>query len=118
MKRKSTVILGIAVAISLASVVTWQATGGDYYTKYEVVEQVETAVDSDDPLASTGFYETDAQTETVTRSEFRFGLLPTPSGVFDKHLLSVVSVNGPVWILAIVAMICVYRREVTAARAT
>ena len=30
-----------ALIISLACVVLWQATGGDYYTKYEVVEQID-----------------------------------------------------------------------------
>ena len=32
MKRKSTIILALALLISLASVVTWQATGGDFYS--------------------------------------------------------------------------------------
>ena len=68
-----------------------KATGGDYYTNYEVVETVEIEPDSSDPLAAAGFYEGTKATETVTRDEFRFGLLPTPSGLLDKHMLSVVS---------------------------
>ena len=109
-------LLWIAVAITTVTLGAWLVTGRHYYTKFEVVERIEAEVDANDPLAATGFYEEDTQTETVTRSEFRFGLLPTPSGMFDKHLLSVVSVNAPVWLLAIIVMIRVYRRERSAAR--
>ena len=86
-----------AFIISLACVVLWQATGGDYYTKYEVVEQIEIETDENDPLAAAGFYEGSPQTETVVREEFRFGLLPTPQGIFDKHTFSVVTVLGLTW---------------------
>jgi len=91
----------VAVLITLSCVVLWQATGGDYYTKYEVVEQVETEPDPNDPLVAAGFYDDAAQTETVVRDEFRFGLLPTPQGLLDKHALSVVTITGLSWVLAL-----------------
>ena len=87
-----------ASAITLAAGILWQATGGDYYTKYEVIEQVPRTVDPDDPFAEAGLYEGGSQMETVRRDEFRFGLLPTPQGVFDKHAVSVVSFVVPAWI--------------------
>lgn len=100
MTRSQMTVLMIAVLITIASIVTWRVTGGDYYTKYEVVEQVAATTDPDDPLAAAGFYE-ENRIETVTRSEFRFGLLPTPSGLLDKHLVSVTSINGPVWMFTL-----------------
>lgn len=90
-----------AVVITLAAGVLWQATGGDYYTKYEVIEQVPRTVDPDDPFAAAGLYDDGSQMETVQRDEFRFGLLPTPQGVFDKHAVSVVSFVAPAWIGAL-----------------
>lgn len=95
------VAIGIAVAVTLGTVVLWQATGGDYYTKFQVVEEVASAVDPNDPLAAAGFYSGDSTTHAVTRDEFRFGLLPTPEGVFDKNVVSVASISGPVWLCAI-----------------
>lgn len=93
--------IGLAVVVTSATLVTWLATGGDYYTKYEVIEEVRTPLDADDPLAATGFYEGTSQTQTVVRNEFRFGLLPTPQGVFDKHAISVASFAVPSWIVAV-----------------
>ncbi len=93
--------IGFAIVVTLATVILWQATGGDYYTKFQVVEEVQSEVDPDDPLAAAGFYESDTTTHTVTRDAFRFGLLPTPEGLFDKHAVSVASIAGPVWICAI-----------------
>jgi hypothetical protein len=58
-------------------------------------------MDANDPLAAAGFYEGTSQTQTVTRREFRLGLLPTPSGFFDKHVISVVSMVSPAWVIAI-----------------
>lgn len=57
-------------------------------------------MDPSDPLAGTGFYENDTVKEVVRRAEFRFGLLPTPSGIFDKHIFSVATLVGPIWTLA------------------
>ena len=93
--------IGVASAVTLAAIVVWQATGGDYYTKFEVVEEADAKVDPDDPLASTGFYEGDSVKQVMTRDEFRLGLLPTPEGLFDKHAVSVASITGPVWLGAI-----------------
>ncbi len=101
MNKQSKIVLSIVAILTLAALVTWQATGGDWYTKYEVVEQVESKADPNDPLVAAGFYENGTTTQTVTRDEFRFGLLPTPAGVFDKHALSVASVTGPLWVLGI-----------------
>ena len=91
-------IIITALIVTLAAVVLWQATGGDYYTKYQVVEQVETEHDPNDPLADAGFYEGSSQTETISRDEFRFGLLPTPQSILDKHSLSVATVMGLTWV--------------------
>ena len=97
MNRFTKLVLFTVAAATIASIVVWQATGGDWYTKYEVVEQVKFNPDPNDPLAAAGFYEGDATTETITRDEVRIGLLPTPSGLFDKHSVSVVSVAIPFW---------------------
>jgi hypothetical protein len=101
MNKKSKTVMTIVVILTIASIVTWQATGGDWYTKYEVVEQVESKPDPNDPLVAAGFYESGTTTQTVTRNEFRFGLLPTPAGILDKHALSVASVTIPLWVLGL-----------------
>ena len=101
MTKKTRIVLGLAAIVTIATLILWQVTGGDYYTKFEVVEQIEAPVDPDDPLAAAGFYDKTSRRQTVTRSEFRFGLLPTPSGLFDKHAVSVVSIALPIWALAI-----------------
>ena len=87
-----------AIVITLATLITWVATGRDIYTKFEVVERVTKAVDESDPLAGTGFYEDEAaQEEIVIRDGFRLGLLPAPQGLLDKHMISVISVLGVTW---------------------
>jgi len=99
--NRVTIAIGIAVAVTLGTVIVWRATGGDYYTKFQVVEEVKSEVDPNDPLAAAGFYAGDTTTQAVTRDEFHFGLLPTPEGIFDKHVVSVASISGPVWVCAI-----------------
>ena len=94
-------ILAVTV-ITVAVIIAWQATGGDWYTKYEVVEQVDAVADPDDPLVAAGFYDGGTTSTTVTRDEFRLGLLPTPSGLIDKHVISVATVTGPVWAFGLV----------------
>jgi hypothetical protein len=109
---KATHILLIASAvISIGAVLLWQATGGDYYTKFQVLEQVEKKVDPDDPLATAGFYDTESTVETVRRDEFRFGLLPTPSGLIDRHILAVLSVAGPFWGISIISILVDLKRR-------
>ncbi len=103
MNKQSKLILASTLFITLASVMTWQLTGGDYYTKFEIVEEIAQPLDPNDPLAAAGFYDGGAK-QTVVRDEFRLGLLPTPSGLFDKHLLSVASIVAPVWLLALVLL--------------
>ena len=90
-------VIGIAGLITLATLATWRITGGDAYTKYQINVVEERKLDESDPLYGTGFYENDIVKETVTRNEFRLGLLPTPEGLFDKHIISVLTILGPVW---------------------
>ncbi len=97
------VALILTLLITVGSLVVWNATGRHYYTKYQVVEQVEVQVAADDPLSAAGFY--DDQTppvQTVTRDEFHFGLLPTPRGLFDKHMFSILTVITPLWAAIVV----------------
>lgn len=88
----------LALAATIAALSVWGATGRHYYTKFEVVEKQQVAIADDDPLAGTGFYDDEA-TETVRRDEFHLGLLPTPQGLFDKHLLSVATILAATWSL-------------------
>ncbi len=104
MIKAKTAILVFAIACTAASLFLWQATGGDYYTKFEVVEEVEEKLDPDDPLAEAGFYENDSVTRTVTRKGLRFGLFPAPQGILDKHSLSVVTFIFPVWLIAAILL--------------
>lgn len=111
MKSLVKTLLALAIIITVTAVVTWQATGGDYYTKFEVVEQVDKEIADDDPLAAAGFYEGSSQSETVTRKDFRFGLLPTPQGLLDKHILSVVSVSMPFWVFTMIVVWWTWRKS-------
>lgn len=104
-------LVTFAIVVTVAAVVTWQATGGDYYTKFETIEQIEKPIDPADPLAAAGFYDGDSQTETVIRKDFRLGLLPTPTGLFDKHMLSVASIASPVWLVTLAGLWLTYRRR-------
>ena len=86
------------VLVSAVTLGAWLFTGRHFYTKFEVVEKLEAPVTADDPLAGTGFYDDDNKVRTTVRKdEFHLGLLPTPQGLFDKHLLSVASVLGATW---------------------
>jgi len=102
----------VAAIVTLATLVTWMATGRDYYTKYQVVEQVEVPIDQDDPFAQTGFQDDDKPlTETITRDEFHLGLIPTPSGLLDKHAVSVLSISAPPWGLAVLLFVMGWMRK-------
>lgn len=110
-KAMKTVIL-IATVMTLAAVITWLATGRDFYTKYQVVEIVEVPIDENDPLAQSGFYDDDEpRTETVERDEFHLGLLPTTTNPFDKHIVSVVSIATPPWGLAALLFVLGWTRR-------
>lgn len=111
MNKPTRQIMLAAVLVTLATIVLWGLTGGDFYTKYEVVRQIQKPVDQNDPLAASGFYDDGQQTETVVTDEFRFGLLPTPTGLFDKHSISVVSVASPFWGMMIVSFLWSRRRR-------
>ncbi len=99
MQRKLTLLfLGVPLVVTVATLLVWQMTNGDAYTKYTVVEKVTQDVAEDDPLAGTGFFDNDEpRLVTVQRQEFRLGLLPTPQGLFDKHMLSVATILGVIW---------------------
>ncbi len=99
MSRPMLKLLVIAVVLTVAAFGLWLATGAHPYTKYQDVTRQELPTDEDDPFAEAGFYDGDTMTRTVKKNVFYFGLLPTPQGVFDKHVLSVVSVVLPVWLI-------------------
>ncbi len=99
MSRPMLKLLVIAVVLTVAAFGLWLATGAHPYTKYQDVTRQELPTDEDDPFAEAGFYDGDTVTQTVKKNVFYFGLLPTPQGVFDKHVLSIVSVVGPVWLI-------------------
>ncbi len=102
-----------AIVVSFATLAVWFATGMHYYTKYEVVSKSkESTSDGNDPLAGTGFYDDDIATaeRVVRRPEFHLGLLPTPQGLLDRHLLSVTTVLGLTWCVTLVPLI--WRRQV------
>ena len=107
LKKTILTLLGL---ITLLVLLLWQVTGGDYYTKFEVVEEVRVPIDESDPLAGTGFYEDETETKTVTRQVFRLGLLPTSQGLLDKHLFSVLSILLPLWGVGIVLLFAARRR--------
>ena len=111
MSKTTNILLIASAVISIGAVLLWQATGGDYYTKFQVVEQVERKIDPNDPLAAAGFYDTESTVETVRRDEFRFGLLPTPSGLMDKHILAVLSIAGPFWGIAAISILVDLKRR-------
>lgn len=104
MNKQTKIVLGLTFLITLASVITWQVTGGDYYTKFEVVEEIDAAIDPNDPLAAAGFYDNQPLKRTVVRKEFRLGLLPAPNGLFDKHILAIITIVSPVWTIALVLL--------------
>jgi hypothetical protein len=100
MKSSIRSLLIAAVLLTVGVLFVWQFTGGDYYTKFEVVEEVEEKLDPSDPLADAGFYENNTATKTISRKEFRLGLLPVPQGIFDKHAVSVLTILFLIWGLA------------------
>ena len=111
MSKLANVLLAFAVVLSLAATAVWGLTGRHYYTKFQVVERVEVPIDPADPLAAAGFYDDNVREETVRRDEFHLGLLPTPSGIFDKHVVSVATLVGPPWLATAVALWLSRRRR-------
>jgi len=101
----------LALLVTLASLGVWAATERHYYTKYEVVERVEVDPDEDDLFAGTGLQEEgEPEYETRKRESFHLGLLPTPEGLFDKHIVSVLSISAPFWALAVLWGLLVWWR--------
>jgi len=111
MKNNLKSLIYLVIAITFATLILWQITGGDYYTKYQVIKQVKVPLDQDDPLVAAGFYDEDYKIETVQEKGFRFGLFPTPSGLLDKHILSVISICAPLWIAVIIIIFINKRRH-------
>ncbi len=101
MNRVTRKTMFAAIILSFIILIIWQITGGDFYTKYQVVEEIEKKLDQSDPLVAAGFYENSTITETIVKNEFRLGLLPTPSGIFDKHSLAVITMLTPIWFISI-----------------
>jgi len=101
----------ISVGLTLIIFAVWLITGGDYYTKYEMVKEIEKELDPSDPLVAAGFYKDNKIIEIVTIDEFRLGLLPTPSGVFDKHIVAVVTLIGPVWFITFIIFLVQRRKK-------
>lgn len=97
--KSSTLLLLTAAILTAASLAGWVATGSHPYTKFKVVEEIDVEIDRDDPLAETGFYDGVTMKRTQEREEFHLGLFPTPRGLFDKHLISVMTTILPVWVL-------------------
>ena len=91
----------VAGLLTIIVFLTWQFTGGDFYTKYEIVEEIEQKLDETDPLVAAGFYETSTIMKTVTHNEFRLGLLPTPAGLIDKHSVAVITLVTPIWFIVL-----------------
>jgi len=98
------ILLFVATLLTAAVVALWQATGGDAYTKFTVVQRVERGDAEGDLLGGTGFYDGEPVVETVRRREFRLGMLPTPSELLDRHWLSVASLTGAIWALTLGAV--------------
>ncbi len=111
MKRLDSLLVVLAAIVTIGTLATWLATGRHYFTKFEVVEKVKVSVAEDDPLAGTGFYDDESVEKTVRRDEFHLGLLPTPQGLFDKHILSVASLLAPTWGLCVVFLWWLHRRR-------
>jgi len=96
---KALVLTALAVTLVLATV--WIATGAEGFTRFEVVERVQVPVAETDLLAGLDFYDEPTREQTVERDEFRLGLFPAPSSLFDRHMLSVVSIATPLWLAAL-----------------
>ena len=111
MRRLDFFLVLLALAVTIGTLATWLATDRHYYTKFEVVEKVKVPVAQDDPLAGTGFYDDASAEKIVRRNEFHLGLLPTPQGLFDKHVLSVLSILAPTWGLYLVLLWWLHRRR-------
>ncbi|HHI03422.1 MAG: hypothetical protein DRP51_10425 [Candidatus Zixiibacteriota bacterium] len=99
-----------AIILSSVILIIWQITGGDFYTKYQVVEEIEKKLDQSDPLLAAGFYGNSTITETIVKNEFRFGLLPTASGIFDKHTIAVTTILTPLW-SAVIILQFIWRKK-------
>ena len=105
--------LSVAFSVTIMAVGLWLVTDAHWYTKYQVVERTQQAVDPDDLLAGTGFYDDEIVETTLHKDEFHLGLLPTPQGVFDKHALSVVTIAAPFWAWFLFAFRRAHRRVAT-----
>jgi hypothetical protein len=95
-------ILAIPILLTVAALGLWVGTERHAYTKYQVVERVPVEP-ADDIFAATGLFDSADGApafRTVQRDSFHFGLLPTPQGLLDKHVFSVLTIAGPPWAIA------------------
>ena len=99
MSRSTVTRLVVAGLLTAAVLLAWAATGRHAYTKYEVIAKERVEIPKDDPLAEAGFYDGDSEERTVRRDEFHLGIFPTASGLIDKHIVSVVTILVPIWVL-------------------
>jgi hypothetical protein len=95
-------IIALPLLFTAAAVILWARTDYHAYTKYQVVERVPVEP-ADDIFAATGLFDSADGApafRTVQRDSFHFGLLPTPQGLLDKHVFSVLTIAGPPWAIA------------------
>ncbi len=52
MKRLDSLLVVLAAIVTIGTLATWLATGRHYFTKFEVVEQIQVSVAADDPVVS------------------------------------------------------------------
>lgn len=86
----------IALCSTAATLALWLSTGARGYTTFHMIELVEPTPGDDDLFANTGLYDTSVQSVRETRG-FRLGLVPTPRGLLDPHILSVLTLLALVW---------------------
>lgn len=89
--------LAWALLVTLLALAVWVASGAPIYTALTTLELVPVELAEDDPLAGTGFYDDSAEV-VRERGGFRLGLLPSPSGPFDPHAVSVLTLLVLGWI--------------------
>ncbi len=95
----------MALLLSALTIGLWVGTGRHAYTAFESIEIVAHAPDDDDPFAATGLYDDAVPTSVRTTATFRLGLIPTPQHLFDRHLLSVLTLLPLSWAPAILLVL-------------
>lgn len=112
--RRRAQLAAIAMIVTVIAAALWVATGRHTFTKYESIEEESFTPAPDDPFAAAGFYDGDAMSRASRVDAFHFGLLPAAGSLFDKHLVSLITVALPFWAVAVV--VSMRRHRVTARR--